>query len=82
MVEEAVKELPDVVSRIGAARASLETASATHAETLLYTEQGIGEIANTDLAGAITLLSADQTTLEASFAALAQIGRVSLLNFL
>jgi flagellar hook-associated protein 3 FlgL len=82
LAEEAVKEVPQVVSRIGVARASLETASATHSETLLYTEQTISDIANTDLTEAITLLTADQTSLEASFATLAQMRTISLINFL
>lgn len=80
--EEAANELPLIVAGIGAARKGLETANAVHAETLLYTEQTIGDLANTDLAEAITLLTADQSSLEASFAALAQMRSISLLNFL
>jgi len=82
LAEEAVNELPDILTRIGAAGASLSMASAAHNETLLYTEESISNIANTDLAEAITLLSADRATLEASFAALAQMRSISLLNFL
>lgn len=82
LAEEAANDIPLVVSQIGAARKTLETASAVHSETLLYTEQTIGDLQNTDLAEAITLLSADQSSLEASFATLAQMRSISLLNFL
>lgn len=82
LAEEAANEIPLVVSQIGAARKTLETANAVHAETLLYTEQTIGDLQTTDLAEAITLLTADQSSLEASFATLAQMRSISLLNFL
>jgi len=82
VAEEAARELPLVVAGIGSARKSLETANAIHSETLLYTEQTIGDLANTDLAEAITLLTADQSSLEASFATLAQMRSISLLNYL
>lgn len=82
VAEEAANEIPLVVSRIGAARKSLETANSVHNETILYTEQTIGDLQNTDLAKAITLLSADQSSLEASFATLAQMRSISLLNYL
>jgi flagellar hook-associated protein 3 FlgL len=82
LAEEAANEIPLIVSQIGASRKTLETANAVHSETILYTEQTIGELQTTDLAEAITLLSADQSSLEASFATLAQMRSISLLNFL
>jgi flagellar hook-associated protein 3 FlgL len=82
LAEQAANEIPLIVSQIGAARKTLETANAVHSETMLYTEQTIGDLQNTDLAEAITLLSADQSSLEASFATLAQMRSISLLNFL
>jgi flagellar hook-associated protein 3 FlgL len=82
VAEEAANEIPQIVSQIGAARKSLETANSVHNETLLYTEQTIGDLQNTDLAQAITLLNADQSSLQASFATLAQMRQVSLLNYL
>lgn len=82
VLEEALEELPVLLSGIGVTRATIETANKQHDEAILYAEQSINDLGNTDLTEAITLLSADQTTLEASFAALAQMSRVSLLNFL
>ena len=71
-----------MVSRIGVARSAIDTANKGHEETLLYAEQTIGEISNTDLAKAITILTGDRAALEASFATLAQMRTISLLNFL
>ncbi len=82
LAEEAVTELTQTVSRIGVSRSAIDTANKGHEETLLYAEQTIGEIANTDLAKAITILSGDRASLEASFAALAQMRSISLINFL
>lgn len=82
LAEEAITELSQVVSRIGVARGAIDTANKGHSETLLYAEQTIGEIGNTDLTKAITILSGDRASLEASFATLAQMRTISLINFL
>lgn len=82
LAEEAVTELAQMVSRIGVARSAIDTANKGHQETLLYAEQAIGGIGNTDLTKAITILSGDRASLEASFATLAQMRTITLLNFL
>ena len=82
LVEEAITELTQVVSGIGITRSAIDTANKGHEETLLYAEQTIGEIGDTDLAKAITILTGDRAALEASFATLAQMRTISLLNFL
>lgn len=82
VLEEALAELPVLVSSIGVTRGTIETANKQHDETMLYAEQSIIDLGTTDVTEVITLLAADQTTLETSFAALAQMSRVSLLNFL
>lgn len=82
VVGEAIEEIPSVVTRIGNAQQSLDSAIKAHDDALLYTEEAIGKIENVDLTKAITQVSQDQSTLEASFAVLAQVSRVSLLDFL
>ena len=82
VLEEALEDLPVLLSSIGVTRSTIETANKGHDDALLYAERSIDELGNADLTKAITLLTADQTTLEASFAALAQLSSVSLLNFL
>lgn len=82
VVGEAIEEIPSVVTRIGNAQQSLDSAIKAHDDALLYTEEAIGKIENVDLTKAITQVSQDQSTLEASFAVLAQVSRVSLMDFL
>ncbi len=82
LAEEALTELTEMVSRIGVTRKAIDTANTGHHETLLYAEQSIGEIANTDVAKAITVMTGDLASLEASFAILAQMRSISLINFL
>lgn len=82
VITQSITEISIIQSGIGVSRAELESATKMHEETLLYTEQLSTEISDTDIAGAITRLSNDRTTLEASFAAIAQITQTTLLNYL
>ncbi len=82
VVNLALDDIPPLVARIGGSRSSLESANTEHDETLLLAERSINDLENVDIVKAITLLAADRTTLEASFAALAQMRDVSLVNFL
>ncbi len=82
VVEQAVNDIPAVTTRIGSAQRAIDSAIKAHDDALLYTEEAIGAIEDVDLTKAVTLVSQDQSTLEASFAALAQISSVSLLDFL
>lgn len=82
VVEQAIDEIPSVITRIGTAQRAIDSAIKAHDDALLYTEEAIATIENVDLTKAITQVSQDQSTLEASFAALAQVSRVSLLDFL
>ena len=82
VVNQAIQDIPRITARIGAARAGLDTANAAHDEALLYAEQNISDISNVDVTEAITRLSADQTNLQASYATIAQLSNLSLLDFL
>jgi flagellar hook-associated protein 3 FlgL len=48
----------------------------------LLTEETIGEIENVDVAEALTLLSQNTTTIEASYATLSRLNSLSLLEFI
>jgi flagellar hook-associated protein 3 FlgL len=82
VVNKAIQDIPQITAKIGAARAGLDTANAAHDEALLYAEQNINDISNVDVTEAITRLSADQTNLQASYATIAQLSNISLLDFL
>lgn len=82
VVNEALENIPLIVSQIGRARRTLDEVSATHNEVQLFTEESIGNIENVDVAAAMTRLTADQVTLEASFMTIARLSGLSLVNFL
>ena len=82
VAELAVNDIPPIIARIGGSRAALESATKSHDDRMLYTQQTISDLENVDVTEAITLMSQDEITLEASFAMLAQMRSVSLLNFL
>lgn len=82
VVNKAIQDIPNITAKIGAARAGLTNANSAHTEAQQYVEQNITGITDVDVTEAITRLSADQTNLQASYATIAQLGNVSLLNYL
>jgi len=82
LANEAISAIPDVRSRIGSNRSTLELANNQHDEFLLYAEGAVGDIENVDVTEAITRLSGHQATLEASYASLARLQSVSLVDYL
>lgn len=82
LVNEALESIPDIRGRIGNARSSLEIARSRHDEFLLHAEQAIGDIENVDIAEAITRLTGEQVTLNASYAAISRLQQISLVNYL
>lgn len=81
-VEDAINRLPDVRSQVGADQIALEEAKGRHTELMDYVEKQIDDIQNVDVAAAMTRFSADEVMLEASFSVTAQLGQISLVNFL
>lgn len=82
LAEEAVNEIPDIRTGIGASIKTLELANTIHTDALLKAQGTVGDIENVDVAAAMTKLSNDQLHLEASFMVLARLSSLSLLNFL
>ena len=82
VVNQALDNLPVIVSRIGEARRTLEQMAAKHQNFLLFTEEAISEIENVDVAEAMTRLNQDQVTLEASYMVVARLAGLSLAQFL
>ncbi|SMF67842.1 flagellar hook-associated protein 3 FlgL [Tistlia consotensis] len=81
-VNDAIDQLPDVRSRVGADQNALDSAKTRHNDLMSYTEQSIGDIENVDVASAMTQFSADQVMLEASYSVTAKLSQISLVNFL
>ena len=79
---EAIQEIPDIRSRIGADRLSLEQMKARQQDFVVYTNEAINKIETTDVVAAVARLSNDQVQLEASYMLTARLSQLTLANFL
>ncbi|MDJ0948500.1 MAG: flagellin [Alphaproteobacteria bacterium] len=82
LLTEAIDDIPNIISRIGLDRSNLEKINVKHEDTILLTEETVGEIKFVDVAEALIGLQANQTALEASFSVVVRMGQLSILNFL
>ena len=82
VVNEAIQNIPNVTGQIGSARTAIESIVNKHTDFKQFADKAIGDMANVDVARAITLLSQDQTTLEASYQVVARLSQLTLSNFL
>lgn len=82
LVNEVLDTLPDVRTRLGAARHTLESTNQRHSDFLLYADQSIGEIEDVDPVEAVNRLNADQTHLQASYMVMARLAQLSLGDYL
>jgi flagellar hook-associated protein 3 FlgL len=81
-VNAAIRRIPDVQADLGSARDVLDRTKQRLTDQQVNTEKAIGEIEDVDVAEAMTQLSADQVTLDSSYAVTARLSRTSLLNYL
>ncbi len=79
---EAIEEIPDIRSRVGSERVSLEDVLNRHEDFIVFTSETVSEIENVDITEAIARISVEQTQLEASFMLTIRLGDISLVNFL
>ena len=82
MAGQAIDEIANHRSEIGTARKTLESMNVAQDNMTLLAEETIGDIENTDISEALTLLSQNTTTLEASYATLSRLSNLSLLEFI
>jgi flagellar hook-associated protein 3 FlgL len=82
LVNAALPRITGYRSELGANRAALERVNLGHGDAELYLESQVSDIENVDLTEAITSLSQDQMVLESSMATIAQLNRLSLVDFL
>ncbi|MBL6934222.1 MAG: hypothetical protein ISR48_02310 [Alphaproteobacteria bacterium] len=82
LVNESIDEINGVVSTIGGSRAAMANVQSKHENFRLIFEEEISGIENVDVVQTMTRLSEDQNALEASFATVARINQLSLINFL
>ena len=79
---EAIKDIPDIRSKIGSDRLALEKAKSRHQDFVLFTEQSISQIEDIDVAAAVARIGIEQAQLEASYLVTTRLSRLSLVNFL
>jgi flagellar hook-associated protein 3 FlgL len=82
VVNQALDGLPDVRTRIGLDRNTLESVNDRHQEFLLFAEENISDIENVDIPETVTRLNEAQVTLEASYMTLSRLSQTTLMNFL
>ncbi len=78
----AIAGVADERGRLGAAAARLEHIVDGQRGAILYLDELIGSIADTDLAEAATRLARDQAALEATYLVVARLNRLSLADYL
>jgi flagellar hook-associated protein 3 FlgL len=81
-LNQALNEIPDIVGRVGQARRTIEGNIEQHDAFILGAEAEITRLQYTDVTEVATRLSADRNTLEASYASLATLRSLSLVNFI
>ena len=79
---EAIGEIPNMRSRIGSDRSTLEATKSRHLDFLLATNESVSQIEDVDIVETVTRISAQQVQLEASYTLTARLGQLSLVNYL
>lgn len=82
VIDQAFNEITSATVENGLEQARVEKVRIRHEGADVFIEGFIGEIEDVNLAEAISRLNADQTALEASFRVLADLNRISLIDFI
>jgi len=82
LVNAALPKITSYQGELGARQAALERVNLGHGDAEVYLQRQVGDIENVDLTAAITRLSQDQMVIESAMATIAQLSRLSLVDFL
>jgi flagellar hook-associated protein 3 FlgL len=82
LAKGAIQDIPTITSQIGSAQAAIENIQSKHTDFKQFADKAIGDISNVDVTEAVTRLSEDQVTLEASYQVIARLSQLSLSRFL
>jgi len=82
VVKQAIQDIPTITSQIGSAQAAIQNIQSKHTDFKQFADKAIGDIANVDVTQAVTRLSEDQVTLEASYQVIARLSQLNLSQFL
>ena len=78
----AIDNVANIRTQIGNTRSSLAEIDKKHQDFILYAEETIGDLENTDVTLAITRLNEAQVSLEASYMALTRLSQMTLMQFI
>lgn len=82
VIDQAIDGVSDIRTQIGASRAALENVNLRLNEFMLFSEQTLSELENTDITSVITRMNSDQVAVEASFAVISRLADLTLTRFL
>lgn len=82
LVGQAIDKLTDYSSEIGTNLSLVDTVRNQHEDLVTVLENNIGEIENTDIPKTVSLMSQQETLLEASYMTIARLGQLSLADYL
>ena len=82
LTDSAIQTLAGYRTEIGADLEAIEAADQRNNDFLLFVEGAISDIENVDIPATVAQLATEQTILQASYLTLAQMGRLSLVDFL
>lgn len=82
VVQQAIQNIPDITSRIGSAQSAMQAVQAKQTDFKQFADQTIGDLSNVDVTQAVTKLSEQQTTLQASYQVLARLSQLNLAQYL
>jgi len=82
VIDQAIDGVSNIRTQIGASRAALENVNSRLDDFLLFTEQTISDLENTDITEVITNMNSDQVAVEASFAVISRLADLTLTRFL
>jgi len=82
VIGQAIDGVSNIRTQIGASRAALENVNSRLDDFLLFTEQTISDLENTDITEVITNMNSNQVAVEASFAVISRLADLTLARFL
>jgi flagellar hook-associated protein 3 FlgL len=82
LINEAVRDIPDVRGKIGADLKTLESMRDKQEQLSIYAEETISQTESADPAATMTRIVADQVLLEASYSVTSRLAQLSLANYL
>jgi len=82
VAQQAIQDIPNITGQIGSSQAAIQTVQAQQTDFTQFANKTIGDISNVDVTQAVSQLSQQQTTLEASYQVIARLSQMNLAQFL